>query len=141
LVSLGEEEVTGREEMDIEGVPRWRWVIVVGVVGEKHTRVALVRVLSKILALGNLQVRLGDDLVEGVCAAGELLAGVAVTKSISSVESPVYIIRNSIETYHRMCDCWSCSSFAVHLVLPQWHFPWKSVMVMCDWCGKVRYVQ
>jgi hypothetical protein len=109
--------------------------------GEKHTRVALVCVLSEILALGDLQVRLGDDLVEGVCAAGELLAGVAVTKSISSVESPVYIIRNSIETYHRMCDCWSCSSFAVHLVLPQWHFPWKSVMVMCDWCGKVRYVQ
>jgi hypothetical protein len=67
----------------------------VGVVGEKHTRVALVRVLSKILALGNLQVRLGDDLVEGVCAAGELLAGVAVTKSISSVTSPVYI-KNSI---------------------------------------------
>ena len=45
---------------------------------EKHTRIALVRVLPEILALGDLQVRLGDDLVEGVCAAGELLAGVAV---------------------------------------------------------------
>lgn len=40
-----------------------------------------------------------------------------------------------------MCDCWSCSSFAVHLVLPQWHFPWKSVMMMYDWCRKVKYGQ
>lgn len=50
----------------------------VGGLREKHTRIALVRVLPEILALGDLQVRLGDDLVEGVCAAGELLAGVAV---------------------------------------------------------------
>lgn len=56
------------------------WGIMVGLEG-KNTRVALVCVLSEILALGDLQVRLGDDLVEGVCAAGELLAGVAVAKS------------------------------------------------------------
>ena len=59
--------------------------------GEKHTRVALIGVLSQILALGDLQVRLGDDLVEGVCAAGELLAGVAMAiVNISSVKSSAH---------------------------------------------------
>ena len=68
-----------------------RYAIVLRVGGEKHTRVALVGVLSQILALGDLQVRLGDDLVEGVCAAGELLAGVAMAiVNISSVKSSAH---------------------------------------------------
>lgn len=80
---VGNEEERGREGMveilrgsgdgDGEGKFWWGWWS-----SEKHTRIALVRVLPEILALGDLQVRLGDDLVEGVCAAGELLAGVAV---------------------------------------------------------------
>lgn len=50
----------------------------------KHTRVALVCVLSEVVAaLGDVQVLGGDDLVEGVGGAGELLAGVAVAMSMS----------------------------------------------------------
>ena len=49
-----------------------------------RTRVTLVCVLSKVIAaLCDVQVLGGDDLVEGVGGAGELLAGVAVAMSMS----------------------------------------------------------
>lgn len=49
-----------------------------------RTRVALVCVLAQIVAsLGHGQVLGGDDLVEGVGGAGELLAGVAVAINVS----------------------------------------------------------
>lgn len=52
-----------------------------------RTRISLVCVLSQIASLSDVQVRLGDDLVERVGAAGELLAGVAVAGWVSCVSS------------------------------------------------------
>ena len=51
---------------------------------DRVSRVTLVSVvLEGITALGDLERVLGDDLVEGVGAAGEDLAGVAVTEDVA----------------------------------------------------------
>ena len=47
--------------------------------------VALVCVFAEILALGDVQGLCGDDLVEGVGCAGQVLAGVAVAKIMSTL--------------------------------------------------------
>jgi hypothetical protein len=49
------------------------------------SRVTLVGVVLEVVTtLGDLQAVLGDDLVEGVGAAGEDLAGVAVTQDVAA---------------------------------------------------------
>jgi hypothetical protein len=41
-------------------------------------------------------------------------------------------------TYHKTCPCWSSFNFAVHSVLPQWHFPWYEDMIgLCRLCGVI----
>lgn len=94
--------------------------------GWKRTGIALVCVLAQVVAaLGNVQVLSGDNLVESVGGAGELLAGVAVAIEVSLLSLPDVCPMpcnrgHDDRTYQRICDCWSCSSLAVHSVLPQW---------------------
>jgi hypothetical protein len=63
--------------------------------GLELTRVALVAVLGRLAAGGDLESRLGDDLVEGVGAAGEDLAGVAVAQDVAllvGLEGPLPLV-------------------------------------------------
>ena len=61
---------------------RVRGAVTTIVAVHRRSGVAMVRVLLDfVLALGELEVRLGDQMVEGEGAAGEDLAGVAVARS------------------------------------------------------------
>lgn len=54
--------------------------------------IPLISVLPQILALGNLQCALGDDLVEGVWGAGEDFAGIAMAVNNIRTNASVYLI-------------------------------------------------
>lgn len=63
------------------------------------TRVTLVGVaLDCVGALGDLEVGLGDDLVEGVGAAREDLAGVAVARDLLIRD---YSVHSSLDSTHQ----------------------------------------
>jgi hypothetical protein len=43
-----------------------------------------------------------------------------------------------LDTYHKIWPCWSSFNFAVHSVLPQWHFPWYEDMIgLCEMYGTI----
>lgn len=93
------------------------------------TRVTLVGVaLDCVGALGDLEVGLGNDLVEGEGTAGEDLAGVAVARGLSIRKYWVHSSLNS--THQRMWPCCSLSRVAVHSVAPQWQTPLKEDMLI-----------
>lgn len=59
-----------------------KWVEMGNFSGWRHTRFTIVSIGLQ-LALSQLEVLLGDDLVERVSAASELLAGVTVAVLVS----------------------------------------------------------
>jgi hypothetical protein len=75
--------------------------------------------LDSITALGELKVRLGDDLVKCESTTTKDLAGVAMAMEKSDCCLDVMGVRS----YQRMCFCWSGLSSTVQVVEPQWHFP------------------
>lgn len=92
-----------------------------------RTRVALVGVgLDGITALGELQLRLGDDLVECESTAAKDLAGVAM--AMKKLDCSLKI--SAVRAYQRMCLAWSAESSTVQVVEPQWHFPLYVVMFL-----------
>jgi hypothetical protein len=65
----------------------------------ERTRIALVCVLAQaVAALGDVQILGGDDLVEGVCGAGELLAGVAMAIEVSLLSLPDFCPKSQPRT-------------------------------------------
>jgi hypothetical protein len=96
--------------------------------------IALVCVLAQaVLALCDAQGGGGDDLVEGVWAAREDFARVAMANnrnlSVFAIQQVSVREKVGMDTYQRMWPCCSLSSLAVHSVLPQWHFPWYEDMI------------
>lgn len=74
------------------------------------------------VTLCQLEVLLGDDLVEGVGTTAQGLAGVAMTVVSCRLASRVLGTDNrGVVAYHRMCSAEGSST--LHWVSPQWHFP------------------
>jgi len=73
------------------------------------SRVTLVRVFAKVVTLGDLEGLERDDLVECVCRARELLAGVAMAEDVSLLVllqggSPLCLLAVAVSLEVRHCD-------------------------------------
>jgi hypothetical protein len=104
------------------------WAVIAGHI---VARVTLVRIsFEGLLAFGEFEGGLGDDLVESKGAGRDGFACVTVANGIVRC----YALNTSKCIYQSTWLCCSVSSLASHVVWPQWHFP-VNVVMMFRVCG------